>query len=132
MKKMFKIQYGILACIFLLMGACKKDTPDIPQNDDRDIRVLKVQYLGYDNLVLTNPLPPMYLKECTYHYDTDGRLTRIENDGVRRATVEYNQEQIKATNDAEQNQLFTSYWNNSVIGFQGNRIDNIVATIRHL
>ena len=134
MKKMFKIQYGILAFILLLI-ACKKDTLNIPKDDDRDIRILKVQYMGHDydvNYAFGVSLPLMYKKKCTYHYDTDGRLTRIGNDRVRSATVEYNPEQAKATNDAEQDQLFTFYWNNSVIHFQGKRIDNIVATTRHL
>lgn len=133
--KTFKIQYGIFAFIILLLtSACKKDTPkkpDIPQ-DERDIRILKVEYLGHDNLILGDPTPLMYTKASTYHYDTDGHLTRIENDGVRRATVEYSHEQIKATNDAEQNQLFTSYWDNSIIRFQDNKIENIMATTRHL
>jgi hypothetical protein len=78
MRNPFKIQYGILACI-LLLAACKKDTPDIPKGDDRDIRVLKVQYLGHDyseNFVF-DPPSPMYTKECTYNYDSEGRLSHI-------------------------------------------------------
>lgn len=120
--------------MLLLVSACKKDVVeklDIPK-EDRDIRVLKVQYQGHDNLVLVNPFPPMYLKECTYHYDAEGGLSRIENGGIRRANIEYNHEKIKVANNADQNQLFTSYWNNSVISFQGMRIENITNTTRHL
>jgi len=68
MKKMFKIQYGILAFI-LLLGACKKDTPekpDIPKEDDRDIRILKVGYK--EN------------RETIYHYDELGKLKYIVTD----------------------------------------------------
>ncbi|HUH74313.1 MAG TPA: hypothetical protein VLZ75_07880 [Chitinophagales bacterium] len=133
--KKIKIQYIFLTLILLLMGACKKDTvekPDIPKGEDRDIRVLKVQYLGHDYFVLGDPPPLMYARECTYHYDTEGRLSYIENDGIRRATIEYNPEQIKATNDAEQNRIFSLYWDNSTIKFQGNRIENIMVTTRHL
>lgn len=133
MKKLFRIQYGIFALILLSMSGCKKDSEksDIPK-EEKDIRVLKVQYQGHDYFVLSEPLPLMYLKECTYHYNADGRLIRIENDGILRAQVEYEKEQIKVTNEAEQEQLFSSYWDNSAIRFQDNKIENIMATTRHL
>ncbi|MCO5248817.1 MAG: hypothetical protein M9887_07720 [Chitinophagales bacterium] len=136
MTKLLKIQYIFFACI-LLMSACKKDTvekPDISNGDDRDIRITKVQYMGHDydanHIYEGNFL--MYTKECTYHYDTDGQLSYIMNDDIRRVQVEYNHEQIKVTNSVEQDQLFSLYWDNSIIGFQNKKIENIMVTTRHL
>ncbi|MCO5230346.1 MAG: hypothetical protein M9958_04225 [Chitinophagales bacterium] len=132
--KKIKIQYIFFVLMLLMMGACKKDVKsDISKNDDRDIRVLKVQYLGHDydaSAFGENQL--MYTKECTYHYDSDGHLSYIMNDDILRAQVEYNNDQIKVTNGIEQNQIFSSYWDNSIIKSRDNKIDNIMVTTLHL
>lgn len=131
MKNLLKIQCCILALMLFLMSACKKDViekPDIPK-EDRDIRVLKVQYLGHDfdpNTILGGQLPLMYTKECAYHYDTDGRLSRIENDGILRVQAEYSHEQIKVMNEVEQDSRQAFYWDNSIISYQKNKIENIL------
>jgi hypothetical protein len=131
MRNLLKIQYGILAFMLLSMIACKKDVSekiDIPKEDDRDIRVLKVQYMGHDYFVFGDSLPLMYPRECTYHYNGEGRLSYIENDGEQRVKAEYDNNHIKVTNGVEQNRLFSSYWDNSNIIFQGKRIENVIST----
>ncbi|MCO5230915.1 MAG: hypothetical protein M9958_07130 [Chitinophagales bacterium] len=91
MKKLFKIQYGILAFI-LLFGACKKDTPeksDIPKEGDRDIRITKVQY-SHDNG------GGLVKSDIYYRYDESGQLSDILTDSLNSvASIEYDNGQIK-------------------------------------
>ncbi|MCO5230345.1 MAG: hypothetical protein M9958_04220 [Chitinophagales bacterium] len=129
----FKIQYIFFALTLLLVSACKKDTvkkPDISNGDDRDIRITKVQYLGHDFNPLfffSSPTPLMYTKECTYHYDSDGRLSYIMNDDILRVQVEYSHEQIIVSNNVEQeDKKIASYWDHSIISYQNNKIRNII------
>ncbi|MCZ2392621.1 MAG: hypothetical protein LC105_02020 [Chitinophagales bacterium] len=124
MKKLFKIQYILLALMLLLMGACKKDVvekPDIPKGEDRDIQVLKVQYL-YDNggaLVNSNIL---------YHYDENGRLSDVLDSGedglYSMLWIEYENNQIKiGTKDYD----FPGYEIRPYTALIGkNRIENIL------
>jgi hypothetical protein len=127
MKKLLKIQYGILAFMLLSMIACKKDVK-IPKDVNTDIRVLKVQYIGHDysSDFVFNPPFPMYTKECTYYYDSEGRLSHIKNDDILRAKVEYDKEQITVTNEVEQDSQKAFYWENSIISYRNNKIENIL------
>lgn len=92
MKKLIKIQYGILTCVLLLMSACKKDTvekPDIPKGDDRDIRVLQVQY-SHDNG------GGLVKSDIYYRYDESGQLSDILTGSLNSvASIEYDNGQIK-------------------------------------
>ncbi|MCZ2394443.1 MAG: hypothetical protein LC105_11340 [Chitinophagales bacterium] len=132
--KKIKIQYIFFALMLLMMSACKKDTvekSDIPKDDDKDIRVLKVQYIGHDYSedFVFDPPSPMYTRTCTYHYDKDGRLSNIKNDDILRVQVEYGHEQITVTNEVEQGSRYACYWDNSTINYQNNRIDNIIVNV---
>lgn len=121
------------------MSACKKDTvekPDIPKGEDRDIRVLKVQYMGHDynsSLIFgsTNS-PDLFTRECFYHYDSKGRLSYIVNDDLPRVQVEYDNNQIKLINSQIENApTIALYWMNSIISSQNNKIEGILATTRY-
>src|SRR5690554_3467690 len=127
MKKLFKIQY-ILLTFILLMGACKKDIPDIPKDDDRNIRILKVQYMGHDYSpdFVFDPPSPMYIRTCTYHYDKDGHLSNIKNDDILRVQVEYGHDQIELKNGVEQDRMLATYWDYSIISYLDNKIENVI------
>lgn len=110
------------------MAACKKDAADIPKDNDKNIRVLKVQYLGhnYSSDFVFDPPFPMYTRECTYYYDSEGRLSYIKNDDILRAQVDYNQGQIIVTNEVEQDSRYASYWDRSDISIQNNRVEKVI------
>src|SRR5690554_2770806 len=68
----------------------------------------------------------MYTRACTYHYDSEGRLSHIKNDGVLRIQVEYGHDQIELTNGVEQDRMLATYWDSSIISYLDNKIDNVI------
>lgn len=110
MRKLIIIQYGILACILLLVGACKKDTPekpDIQKYGDQDVRILKVGYK--EN------------RETIYHYNELGKLKYIVTDknDLERIEIVFGDDEI--TFDTKR----LDGWQKSDIKYINDRIDYV-------
>lgn len=117
--KVLKIIGSII--ISLMLVTCQKDKQVIEDlfDENKDIRVLRVEYVYTDSP--TDENPDLYQNNVHYTYNSDNYLTNIKNGTYNRADISYKKENIHIL--AGENDR---YWQYSDVLYSPNgKIENI-------